>query len=588
MTCERGYMVKPVGNGQIVSSLYTAAIDTTTLPIFLEAWDEYVLNPALMQKADILQSQINSQTLYEHAKRALEIFEINKKSGPRTIKEFISSKKHAVFVASMEGKVMAANDFAKSKFALAKDTSVFDIPIDAKSLANLSSFMRRPQMPSYHHEDKLLPLQIIQKDGATALVIVEFMPRYYFVDCEGAGVLFFKSCVAEWTDVGAQLIKESFDYTKAELEVLQLFCEGQNIKDIATMRQRSIETIKKQTKTLLQKAGVHSQSELIRIMTGVLHLCTKSEIKVSETQTNWRIKNRFQRIETLSLGNNQNIQFVHYGAKNGIPFLFIQSNTSPLPSRRFVNAVADEGLQIIAPFKPGAGETSPDTKEFNPLSYFRKALRIMEHFGFLSVYLAGHCMGGVYCIDGAYFSPLPIKGIVLVDTGAPIQSRETILAMPPTAKRTFLAARETQDILYTPYAIASDLFFQSQEGRKTIIDLAYKDSKIDTEALKNTTIAKVVENNLSYTLSDPKRSADDLIFWMIDWTPAYDRLVKTIPVLFVHGEQHDWLSAGDVEKFCNARKNAKAEIIPGVSQLGLYQKPEAFAKAMASILVKAV
>ena len=59
-------MAKKHGNGKIISDLFTAAIDPTKLPNFLDAWDEYVLDPVLIHATESLHAQVQTHTLYEH------------------------------------------------------------------------------------------------------------------------------------------------------------------------------------------------------------------------------------------------------------------------------------------------------------------------------------------------------------------------------------------------------------------------------------------------------------------------------------------------------------------------------------------
>ena len=58
---------------------------------------------------------------------------------------------------------------------------------------------------------------------------------------------------------------EIYGLTKAELAILRALAAGQNSGLIATETGRSIQTVRTQIKSLLQKTGAKGQSDLIRM-----------------------------------------------------------------------------------------------------------------------------------------------------------------------------------------------------------------------------------------------------------------------------------------------------------------------------------
>lgn len=568
-----------------ISSIYEAAIDGNRLTDFLSAWDEYVLDPRLHASANKKPESIDTASLTEHAKQALEIFQIKKRSGPKEIKAFVEDKKYAAIVTDINGRILETNAPASARFQLSKNEKIFDLKVDGQSQTEFLQSLKRYRENKNLYSNRVLPLRTLQVDGKSALLIAEILQNEQFLDCSETEVIFFKSCIAEWTDLASDLVKKTFGYTKTEIEVLKLLAEGFTSKQISEKRERSQLTIKKQVKALLEKADVRSQSELIRLITGVMHICSKPTEHLDNDLTNWRSGEAFQKLETLKIGESADIQYAHYGARGGTPFLFIQGNSSPIVPRSLVEAVAAADIQIIAPFKPKSGETSPDTDGFSPERHVKNCLQIMRHLNFESIYMAGHCMGGIYALHSALAAKDYVKAAVLVDVGAPIENSETILEMPQTSRRTFLAARETPEVVYAPYAIASDLFFKNDEGKKTIMGITYADSKIDTELMQSKAMAETVERNLTYTLSDPERAVDDLILWMQDWTKLHDDVAEFCPTLFVHGQNHDWLPAQNITDFCASRNNSSYRIIPDAAQLWIYEYPSAFAQGLKAAVI---
>ena len=572
------------GKNHVISSIYEAALDATKLSDFLSAWDEYVFDPALQSTGLNDRGGVDTEILIEHARQALEIFKIKKRSGPREIREFIEDKKYAAFVTDIHGNVRAINGPASSRFSLAIGDSIFKLDIDNHSRHQFQQSIRLYHKNKGVYLNRVLPLRIIQEDGRSVLLIAEVMQDAQLEKSDAADFVFFKSCIPEWTEIAADLIEKSFDFSNAEIEVLQLLMEGFTIRQIAEQRARSALTITKQVKALLRKAEVNSQSELIRLINGILHICSKSHVSMDHHLNDWRSGAVFQRLGKYEIHEACTVQFTHFGVEGGVPFLLIQGNSSPVVPRALVEAVAAHNIQIVSPFKPGSGETTPDESGYDPDRHMSNCLKMMAGLGFKAIHLAGHCMGAIYCLKGALAAPKLVRSVTLIDTGAPITSRQTILEMPPNSRRTFLAARETPDVIHAPYAIAADLFFKDEAGKQLIMKLAYADSQIDTALMRSPVIANVVERNLSYTLADAQRAVDDLILWMQDWTDMHDQVASFCPTTFLHGAQHDWLPADDVIAFCKNRANTSALIIPDAAQLWIYNQQEIFAAGLAATI----
>jgi DNA-binding CsgD family transcriptional regulator len=60
-------------------------------------------------------------------------------------------------------------------------------------------------------------------------------------------------------------LSKSFKLTDSETSVFEALIGGHSIADIATLRERAVETIRSQVKAITAKFGVHSQSDVLRV-----------------------------------------------------------------------------------------------------------------------------------------------------------------------------------------------------------------------------------------------------------------------------------------------------------------------------------
>ena len=74
-----------------------------------------------------------------------------------------------------------------------------------------------------------------------------------------------------WPEDFGQTVQEAFGLTAAEVEIVRGITLGLPLKDIAEQRGRSIETVRTQARSILAKTETHSQSELVRVVLGLLY-----------------------------------------------------------------------------------------------------------------------------------------------------------------------------------------------------------------------------------------------------------------------------------------------------------------------------
>jgi DNA-binding CsgD family transcriptional regulator len=163
----------------------------------------------------------------------------------------------AAFVCADPNRILEVNFAAGQIFDVRAQSPINDLPIEIYDLAALRDSIRaivsgRCRIP------KLLRARSSRTGGP---IVLRVRPLR-----DGATVhaLVVTSELA-WPDALSVALKEAFDLTVAEIEIVRALCEGAQVKDIARDRGRSIETVRTQLRSILSKTDTHSQSELVRI-----------------------------------------------------------------------------------------------------------------------------------------------------------------------------------------------------------------------------------------------------------------------------------------------------------------------------------
>ena len=137
---------------------------------------------------------------------------------------------------------------------------------------------------------------------------------------------------------------------------------GLPVRDIATARRRSPETVRTQLRSILSKTETHSQSELVRVVLGLMDVATmpvgrgpKSAV-APETPASLAY-------QTLRLSDGRKLDYLEYGALTGAPCLYMHLDYGLLrwPVSAELAARA-RGIRVIAPVRAGYGGSDPMPK----------------------------------------------------------------------------------------------------------------------------------------------------------------------------------------------------------------------------------
>jgi len=575
----------------VVDWVYDTALHPENYARILSVWDGFISEYGLTEKTSNIVSASQSNILSQHFLRAMQVYEKTKKIQRQRLQSFLDKQVFASAIVSVHGKVLASNEIAKSRLPLKPGDSLYELQLDPDSLKKFRNALASVQSnldlarQAEKNLQKGLSLRILDTEGTGTLLIAEILTNHGFNDCDEDVVVLVKSCLAEWNAAGAGIIQEAFEFTATEMEVLEQVCAGKPANYIAKTTGRKLETVRWHIKNLLTKANVKTQSELVRIVTGVLHVCEQSPLTSTRFYVNWKRKNAFQRLEKITLKDGRTIQFAHYGHKVGTPILSLHDYTSlPISPRFLVDAMADAGLQIIAPYKSGFGENKSEPKRYDPVRHMRDCMEILDYLKIDSIPVVGFGAGGVTALYGAKTFPKRISKVGLINVGAPLTTQEQYEAMSRNARIIFWTTFHSPELLYAPQTFAADAYFTSKENKKKYIGLTLDASPVDRKLIENKSIYKLFEDCLNLALSDPTYQIDEHACLFSDWKPIFDAALKTTPIHFIQGAEHDFMLRGELEKFREANPGTSCTMIENAGRLLAYGHPKELARALKELV----
>jgi pimeloyl-ACP methyl ester carboxylesterase/DNA-binding CsgD family transcriptional regulator len=151
-------------------------------------------------------------------------------------------------------------------------------------------------------------------------------------------------------------VQESFGLTAAEVEIVRGITMGLPLRDIADGRGRSVDTVRTQVRSILAKTETHSQSELVRVVLGLMDVAMiPGDDTAAQTSSGGLAPIPFQHIIG---GDGRRLEWLTFGAPHGRPLLFMHLDYGlvrwPAKAER---AALKRGLRVIVPVRAGYGRS---------------------------------------------------------------------------------------------------------------------------------------------------------------------------------------------------------------------------------------
>lgn len=565
----------------LLDAIYGAAIEPKDYLEFAKVWDATILKLVENDRANSLSETADTLELRKHFARAFEVFEKSRLGQQQSLQSMIDSQAFASALCRSDGQITVCNASFSAQFGLGVGGNLSALSRDLERMAHDGKDTGRGSMlalgdehTAYRHYDKA---------GTSSLVLVE---RFDADGANGVGrTHLVRSTKLEWSPKVSEFLQSTLSLTQAEAEIAGAILKGMRIDEIAQLRERKAGTVRQQVKTVMEKCGVHSQAALMALLVSLHHLFAAKPDVEGKRQIHCDTATRIHEtvVKTSALWGT--IDFEIYGDPRGQPVAFFHSQmSSARPTKAMIEAMAKAGLLVFAPRKPGLGETSMEKQDTDPVGFVAAFVHLMEDSGYTARALLGQGMSGVAVVEYAAQAPDFTGALVTIDTGIPFTRREQFEHMPPVSKRIFWTVWDCPELFYAPFAFASEAMQASESGERTFMDDQFKDIPHDHALIEDPAFYALARQSMRDFMSTPKRSADELVHWMHDWTDALDTACARLPVLFLQSEHHDFLRADAIREYLAQRRRASTICLEDTAQLCVFERPDLIARKIATFV----
>lgn len=309
----------------------------------------------------------------------------------------------------------------------------------------------------------------------------------------------------------AKILAEAFELTEAESEILLAFLGGANLAKIAEKRGRSLATVRTQMNTIMTKAGVSSQADLMRNALALAQF--HSEVsKVAHVA-----KHPFRKSSAVLRPGGRSVEVTLAGDMLGKLVVVIPDITlSTFPA--FIEAqFAAAGLCVVTLGRPGFGGTDLPPGEADYTEVMAEDLKaLLAQLGKDRCVLVGHSTSSNYAYRLGTLLPAHISRILLLSPLPPAPYLRAVETRAPWAAALLHSSSRTPRIF--SLMASAGLKAWKLMGTRQFVALQLRDHPPDVKAARRPDVLTEFEAAFeACVLQGPDIATMDLAEITRDW-----------------------------------------------------------------------
>ena len=263
------------------------------------------------------------------------------------VRRMLNTFKHPAFLVDSDGRITAQNAMVGATYDMNIGDNISELPVILKLAEPVEDVVKEVTNSGFRkgkavfkqgfsegssHELTLAITKSMQAGRAVALVFI---------------------ISSKFSEKAAALVKNQYELTTAECQILISFVEGFSLKEIATTRERSYATVRTQFNSLMTKMGARDQATLLRTTLSLSDFNTEIE-KLSTV-----LAHPFRRPANIMRDGGRMVDVCFCGDPAGTPLLHI-----PTAATNRFNSTVEEilfraGIYLITVCPPAHGATDP-------------------------------------------------------------------------------------------------------------------------------------------------------------------------------------------------------------------------------------
>ncbi|MEO0496051.1 MAG: hypothetical protein AAF141_01600 [Pseudomonadota bacterium] len=549
---------------RVIDAAYAAIVGTDGFDELISAWDDaYLPEDGSVGSADG-EFHVGLSNTEKHFARALKL------------KSAAADETHSELQTLIDGEVLPSFIFDDRQRIIARNhsTSAISLPEKVIGFDELEAHYGTELVACLRE----LALGTVQGNGQTLVRSYGNDGRSYcfYVSVVGSArnskprrAILVQAIEAIWTNNLRNVLSSAFNLTEAEIETTRLLALGHTAAQVADVRERSLETVRNQIRSILSKSQAGTQVELVRMLTLLGQVSKDDRDSVGSVGGNEPGQVGGYTRHVIDI-DGRKLEYARYGKSGGLPLLYIATSSLPEETFLFRRLMQDAGLEVIAPYRPGFASSSRASHGNSPEGFSQDCIQLLNIIGIRKAHVAGHREGGIFAARIARNLGERALSLSLINTGAPVVNLKSLQGGSLVAWRSLYAAIKAPKALMMGYRLAARLFASGTRGEAKIMDFFYSGSPIDLATYSDPQLRETTRRNLEYCFQNPDDIVRDVHLWATDWSADLRAISDRVQTSFIHAEEHDFMLADKVKAFCSNNPAMNCEILPLSGQTMLY------------------
>ncbi|NEY91971.1 LuxR C-terminal-related transcriptional regulator [Tabrizicola oligotrophica] len=550
---------------EIVDRLYEVALDPIRLEDLLEVWEGRVAPHRTGHSQAVV--TLDDPEIEAHLRRAtvfLDRFEATRDvNRAQTVLEEIP--RSAAFLADGGAGIAGFNRAAGVAFGLKDGAVLADLPFDEEDVALLRTQIARV---ASGRAERAVTLRIRSTiTGSPVIVRVGAVDRVAEADARPLALVISTELV--WPEGFEATVQEAFGLTLAEMEIVRGIALGLPVREIAEARGRSPETVRTQLRSILAKTETHSQSELVRVVLGLMDVAQIAPVEmVQPASTSLAVLP----VMTLRTAEGRRLEWVEFGDPKGAPVLYMHLDLGlsrwPAPAER---AARQRGIRVIVPHRAGFGRSDLHGKGADYTeAVARDYLAVLDHLGITRAAILSQGADFRYACALSLLRPGLVTGILGCAAQLPLRHAAQYDRMDKWQRFILANARYAPKVL--PFLVQAGYSLARRLGKEKFFTLVNGGSAADMAAFARPEIREAVlvgsEIALGAKISAHQAFTREALSSEKDWS----KLVQAVrvPVLLLQGDQDPQTPVQTVRELMADFPHLEVTFLPDTGQLLLF------------------
>jgi pimeloyl-ACP methyl ester carboxylesterase/DNA-binding CsgD family transcriptional regulator len=563
---DRPPFIRRDDKAEIVDRLYDVALDPIRLEDLLDVWELHVrahrtgpVETAITLEDPEIEAHLRRATVF------LDRFEATRDAPPlRSVLEDIP--RSAAFLSDGGRVINGFNRPAAVAFGLSAGAGLADLPFGPDDI----SFLRDQIVKVASGQAERVVTLRMHSTISQSPVIMRVGP----VDTGKAPkpMALIVSTELVWPEGFEVTVQEAFGLTLAEIEIVRGIALGLPVKDIATARGRSAETVRTQLRSILAKTETHSQSELVRVVLGLMDLAQLPIDGVAVLPTGSSLLPApFQLIRAR---DGRRLEWLEFGDPQGAPLLYMHLDLGltrwPASAER---AAKLRGIRVIVPVRAGYGRSDLHAKGQDHIEgVAQDYLAILDHLAIkrCAILSMGADLRFALCLSLRRHGM--VSGILGCSAQLPLRTSAQYDRMDKWQRFILANARYAPKVL--PFLVQAGFSLARRLGKEKFFAQVNGGSAADMKAFAVPEVREAVlvgsEVALGAKQSAHKAFARECISSESDWSHLV-RAVK-VPVVLLQGDQDPQTPVATIRELMTDFPHLEVSFLPDCGQLLLFTK----------------